>query len=159
VAVAGLLQLIPVQRKNVKRSVLCHVLAQSPPGRRSNDKYIVNTSHRSDLCKNVSMLCCMVATVMHIQSLRSQMCTHTHTHTLCTIWRHWWDKRNEILGQRSMPRAVLGTRAAVSLALDWSDAPNQKSLSLLSHLAVCKSNCNMTTLLLSIGENYFRNVN
>ena len=59
-----------------------------------------------------------------------------------------------------MPRAVLGTRATDSLEQDWSDAPpslgpSQKSLSLLSDLAVCKSNCNMTTLLLSIGKNYF----
>jgi hypothetical protein len=59
-----------------------------------------------------------------------------------------------------MPHAVLGTRATGSLALDWSDAPpslrpSQKALSLLSDLAVCKSNCNMTTLLPSIGENYF----
>ena len=101
VAVAGLLQLLPVQRKNVKRSVLCHVLAQSPPGRRSNDKYPVNTSHRSDWCKNVSMQYYMVATVIHIQSLRSQMCvyTHTHTHTHCaqyadtdgTIEMKYWD--------------------------------------------------------------------
>jgi hypothetical protein len=27
--------------------VQCHVFAQSPPERRSNDKYPVNTSHRS----------------------------------------------------------------------------------------------------------------
>jgi len=81
VAVAGLLLLLPVQRKNVKRSVQCHVLAQSPPGRGPNDKYPVNTSHRSDLCKNVSLQCYLVATVIHIVSKQSRVCTHTHTHT------------------------------------------------------------------------------
>jgi hypothetical protein len=39
------------QKQTVKRSVQCHVFAQSPPDRRPNDKYPVNTSHRSDLCK------------------------------------------------------------------------------------------------------------
>jgi hypothetical protein len=34
------------ERKIIKRSVQCHVLAQSPPGRRPSDKYPVNTSHR-----------------------------------------------------------------------------------------------------------------
>ena len=60
-------------QKIVKRSIECHVLAQSPPGRRPNDKYPVNTSHRSDLCKNVSLQCCLVATVMHIQRLHSHI--------------------------------------------------------------------------------------
>jgi len=59
-----------------------------------------------------------------------------------------------------MPRAVLGTQDTGSLALDWSDAPpslgpSQKALSLLSDFAVCKINCNMTTLLPNIGEIYF----
>ena len=31
----------------LKRSLQCHVFAQSPPGRRTNDKYPVNTSHCS----------------------------------------------------------------------------------------------------------------
>jgi hypothetical protein len=35
------------EKKNVKRSAQCHVIAQSPPGRRSSDKYQVKTSHRS----------------------------------------------------------------------------------------------------------------
>jgi len=33
--------------KTVKFLVKCHVFAHSPPGRRSNDKYPVNTSDRS----------------------------------------------------------------------------------------------------------------
>ena len=35
------------ENKIVKCFVQCHVFAQSPPGRRPNDKYLVNTSHRS----------------------------------------------------------------------------------------------------------------
>jgi len=62
------------QKKTVKRSVQCHVFAQSPPGRRPNDKYPVNTSYCSDLCKNVSLQCYLVATVIHIQALRRQTC-------------------------------------------------------------------------------------
>ena len=49
-AVTVLLLPLPV----TKRSAQCHVLAQSPPDRRPNDKYPVNSSHRYDLCKNVS---------------------------------------------------------------------------------------------------------
>jgi len=45
----------PVQKKTLKRSAQCHIFAQSPPGRRPNDKYPVNTSYHSDLCKNVSL--------------------------------------------------------------------------------------------------------
>ena len=36
-----------LKQKTVKRSVQCHVFAQSPPGRRPNDKYPFNTSHPS----------------------------------------------------------------------------------------------------------------
>ena len=53
------------QKKTLKRSAQCHVFAQSPPGRRPNEKYPFNTSHRSDLCKNVSLQCDLVATVFH----------------------------------------------------------------------------------------------
>jgi hypothetical protein len=65
VAVTGLL-LLPVQMKIVKRSAQCDILAQSPPGRRPNDKYQVKTSYRSDLCQIVSLRCYLVATVIHI---------------------------------------------------------------------------------------------
>jgi len=67
VAVTGLL-LLPVQKKS---SAQCYVFAQSPPDRRPNDKYPVNTSHRSDLCKYVSVYCYLVATVIHVQSVHS----------------------------------------------------------------------------------------
>jgi hypothetical protein len=37
-----------------------------------------------DLCKNVLLQCYLVATVIHIQSLRSQICVYIHTQ--CAIW-------------------------------------------------------------------------
>jgi hypothetical protein len=78
VAVTGLLLLLPVQKKNtVKRSAQCHVFAQSPPDRRPNDKYPVNTSHRSDMRQYVSLQRYLVATVIHIQSARCQWYTHS----------------------------------------------------------------------------------
>jgi len=43
------------EKEDCKTFVQCHVFAQSPPGRRLNDKYPGNTAHRSDLCKNVSL--------------------------------------------------------------------------------------------------------
>jgi len=61
----------------VKRSAQCHAFAQSPPGRRPNDKYPVNTSHRSDLCTNVSMQCYLVAAVIHRQSVYGQISVYT----------------------------------------------------------------------------------
>ena len=42
------------EKKTVKRSVQRHVFAQSPPDRRPHDKHPVKSSHRSDLCRNVS---------------------------------------------------------------------------------------------------------
>jgi len=35
------------EKKVVKRFVQCRLVAQSPPGRHSNDKYPVNTLHHS----------------------------------------------------------------------------------------------------------------
>ena len=43
--------------KTVKSFVQRHVLVQSPPDQHTNDKYPDETSHRSDLCKNVSLQC------------------------------------------------------------------------------------------------------
>ena len=62
------------EQQTVKRSVQCHVFSQSPPGRRPSDKYPVKTSHRSDLWKNVSLQCYLVATVILMQFLRRQVC-------------------------------------------------------------------------------------
>jgi len=72
------------QNQTEKRSVQCHVFAQSPSDRRLDHKYPVYTSHRNNLCKTVSLLCCLVATVIHMQSVRCQICVYvcmyTHTH-------------------------------------------------------------------------------
>ena len=92
------------QKKTVKRSAQCHVFAQSPPGRRPNQKYPVNTSHRSDLCKNFSLQCYLVTTSIHIQSLCCQICVYVYTY--CAQYRDGGGA-NEIiiLGQRWMQRA------------------------------------------------------
>ena len=47
VAVTGAAIASCLKQKTVKHSSQCHVLAQSPPGRRPNDKYTVNSSHRT----------------------------------------------------------------------------------------------------------------
>ena len=44
-------------------------------------------------CKNVSLQCYLVATVIHIQSQCSQICVRIHI--FFTVWRHWSDKRNK----------------------------------------------------------------
>ena len=77
-------------------SVQCHALAQSPPGRRPNDKYPVNTLHRYFMCKNVSQWCYRVATVIHIQSVHSHICVYLHM--FCTIWRRCSSKINKKTG-------------------------------------------------------------
>jgi len=68
-----------------KRSVQCHVVfAHSPPDRSLNAKHPVNTSHRFDLCKNVSLQCYLVATVIHIQSVH--VCVYIHiVHNIGTL--------------------------------------------------------------------------
>jgi len=38
--------------------------------------YPVNTSHHSDLYKKVSLQCYLVTTVIHIQSVRCQICVY-----------------------------------------------------------------------------------
>jgi hypothetical protein len=45
--VAGAATTTSVLKRRLKRFVHCHVFAQSPPGRRLNDKHPVNTAHRS----------------------------------------------------------------------------------------------------------------
>ena len=68
--------LLPLLKKKFKLSVQCHIFAQSPPGRRSKDKYPGKTLYRSDWCKNVLLQCYLVATVIHIQSVRCQKCVY-----------------------------------------------------------------------------------
>jgi hypothetical protein len=58
-----------LKKKTVKRLAECHAFDQSPPGRRPNGKYPVNTSQHSDLWKNISLQCYLVATVIHKNSL------------------------------------------------------------------------------------------
>jgi len=72
-AVSGLLPL-PVSEADCK--TLCPM---SPPDQRPNDKYPVNTSYRSDLCKNASLQCYLVATVILIPSVRCQICVCIYT--------------------------------------------------------------------------------
>ena len=47
VVATGVATMSCLKKKTVKRSVQYHVFVQSPPGRRPNDKYPANTSHRS----------------------------------------------------------------------------------------------------------------
>jgi len=70
-----------------------------------------------DLCKNVSISVLFVTTVIHIQSLRSQICVHIYTYS--SQYRDA-GRAKEIkkFGQREMPRAkkifplaILGTGA------------------------------------------------
>jgi hypothetical protein len=67
-----------LKKKVVKRFVQYHVFAQSPPGRRSNDKCLVQSTFRTapDLRKNVSLHYYLVTTVIHIQSGHSQICVY-----------------------------------------------------------------------------------
>ena len=67
------------EKKAVNRFAQCHLFAKSPPGRRPNDKYPSTIRTTPDLCKNVSLECHLVATVMHVQSVRSQKCVFLHT--------------------------------------------------------------------------------
>jgi hypothetical protein len=71
-----------------KRSAQCHVLAQSPPGRYPKDKYPVNTSHRSDLCKNISLQCYLVPTVIHTVYAQSYIYTYIYIHACVRMYIH-----------------------------------------------------------------------
>ena len=75
------------EKKTVERFAPRHVFAQSPPCRRPNDKYPINTLHRSDLCKKVSLQSYLVATVSHIQSVHSQICVYTRMSTYSSQYR------------------------------------------------------------------------
>ena len=72
-----------------------------------------------DFCKNVSLRCYLAATVVHTQSVRSQISAYIDI--FFTIWRHWTGKT---MGQQRMPSAkealrsaILDTRAIGSTAL------------------------------------------
>jgi hypothetical protein len=57
----------------------------------------------SDLCKPFHTQYDLVVTVIHIQSLRSQICVFTHT--VFTVWKSRLGKRNTNLGEQWMPLA------------------------------------------------------
>jgi len=90
VEVTGATTISCLKKKTVQHYVQRHVFAQSPAGRRPIAKYPVRST--PDVCKNVSLAVLLVATVIHIQSLRSQICVYIHI--FLTIWRRWSDKRN-----------------------------------------------------------------
>jgi hypothetical protein len=75
------------QNKTVKRSAQCHLFAQPPPAPRLNNKYPVNTSHRSDLCTNVSLHCTAQYNAnSYTVSAQSDMCAYTHiVHSIQTV--------------------------------------------------------------------------
>ena len=104
-----MLLFILVWKEGCKRSVECHVFAQSPPGRRPNDKYPSTLRTALDLCKNVSLQCYLVATVIDKQSLPSQICVYIHI--IFIIWRCWSGKRNIKTGtaiQGNLPAGHFG---------------------------------------------------
>jgi len=78
VAVTGGCCYFLFEMKTIKRFFQCHVFAQSPPGRRPDDKYPVNISHRSRCVNMFHSQCYLVATVIRIQSVRSQICLYIH---------------------------------------------------------------------------------
>jgi len=100
--------------QTVKRSVQCHAFAQSPPDRSPNDKYPVNTSHRSDLCKNVSLQCCLVLTLIHTQSdTVTCVCVCVYMHVLHNV--ETW-----VAGRTNERKKRSGT--AVNAACDFGHA-------------------------------------
>jgi hypothetical protein len=81
------------EKKTVKRLSHCQVFAQSPLGRRPSDKYPINTSHRSDLWKNVSLVVLLGSNGnSYTVATQSDVCVyihiHTHTYTYLTAHTH-----------------------------------------------------------------------
>jgi hypothetical protein len=70
--------LILFEEKIVQRVVQCHIFAQSPTGRYPSGKDPANSSHSPLLVENVSYVVSFdsLATVIHIQSIRSQICIY-----------------------------------------------------------------------------------
>jgi len=66
-------------KETVKCFVQCHVFAHSLSGLCPSDKHPVNTFHHSRFCvKMFHSHHYLVATVIHIQSLSSQIYAHVH---------------------------------------------------------------------------------
>jgi hypothetical protein len=68
-------------------------------GCNKNNPITIHTS--SELCKNASLVVYLVQTVIHIQSVHSQVCVYI------TLWEQW------------LPRAIVGTRVIGSSALPF----------------------------------------
>ena len=71
-----------LEKKTVKLFVQCHIFAQSRAGRYPNDKYPANTSHGSDLCKNVS-LAVLFGSNDSSYTVFTQMCVCIHIYIMC----------------------------------------------------------------------------
>ena len=67
------------EKKTVKRSVQCHVLAQSPSDLHTNDKYPVTLRTALDSCKNVSLSVLFVSNGnSYTVSTQSDVCVYKH---------------------------------------------------------------------------------
>ena len=94
--------------------------ATCSPGHRQAGAPMINIQSTlrtaPDLCKNVSLQCYLVATVLHIQSVCSQICVYIHTY--CSQYEDLVGQRNKRkLGQQWMQRVILSTRFTVWSAL------------------------------------------
>jgi len=65
------------QKKTIQLSVQCHVFAQLQSDRHLNGNIQSKLRAAFDLCKNVSLHCYLVTMVIHIQSVRNQVCMYT----------------------------------------------------------------------------------
>ena len=120
----------------IKCFVQCHVFAHSLPGPCPNDKHPVNSSHHSHFCvKMFHSQCYLLTTVIHIQSLSSQICAYIHVffHNTVTLVgqkkkkmvQQWMTHSKEIF-----PHNVLGTRAIGSPALLYTPGHNRNNITL-----------------------------
>ena len=75
-------ELLPLSVQKADRETFCTMSGIGPvtarPAPQRQISCPVSTAHRSDLCKNVSLQCHLVATVIHTPSVRSQTCVHIH---------------------------------------------------------------------------------
>jgi hypothetical protein len=92
-------------KKIVKHFVQCHVFAQSPPDRRPNDKYPVNTSHRSQF------VCTCFIAVLFGSNGNSNTVSYVHKHTYSSQCRDA-SRANEIKNGRAVNTACQGNLSA-----------------------------------------------
>jgi hypothetical protein len=75
------------KQKTVKRFALCHVFAQSQPGRHPSG-YVQSTLRTApDLCQNTSLRRYLVAKVIHTQSVRMK-CIYVYIYIYIYIYIH-----------------------------------------------------------------------